>query len=102
MIEGWLCIEYPRINFPSLDSADFEKFQKRASRPYPLCFDAAFLFLVQPFARQVRFHTFKDIASKALSPGQMFRELNQGARTSKVASSWLPWNAGTWNESHHS
>lgn len=27
-IEGWLCIECPLINFPSLDSADFEKFQE--------------------------------------------------------------------------
>src|ERR1035441_4606377 len=27
-MEGWFCIECPRINFPSLDSADFEKFQE--------------------------------------------------------------------------
>src|ERR1039458_6978298 len=27
-MEGWLGIECPRINFPSLDSLDFEKFQE--------------------------------------------------------------------------
>ena len=42
-IEGWFVIECPRINFPSLDSADFEKFQDSASgnpclRPQPAHF----------------------------------------------------------------
>jgi hypothetical protein len=34
-LEGWLGIECPLINFPSLDSADFEKFQECHQCPAP-------------------------------------------------------------------